>query len=253
MNCKKGSKNIVNCPLSILHLLPIFAFLNSSQMKHIHYFILIVFTICLSTTVYSQALVGGGINYQKAYNLYQQGNNDEQALAFINEGIKSDKQYSTSQFEYLSLKATLLFFLSRNEECIQIASEAINIKKEAVRAYYFRGLSYLNLQKDSLALSDFSTALNNTKEKTDVYYDILIARAGIYNILGRYDESLKDCNMVIFDRAKYSSKVYVIKALCYAALSNYADAKANCKLALEIDPTNEDALKNCELIHNSAK
>lgn len=194
-------------------------------------------------------LIGGGINYQKAYDLYQKGGNDELALSYINEGIKSDQQYKVSKFEYLSLKATILFFLNRNEECIKIATEAIDLKKEAVRAYYFRGLSYFNLKNDSLALKDYNTAIKNCKDKKDVYYELLIARAGLYNNVGKYDFSILDCNNVINDKPNYSPKVYVVKALSLAGQNNFKEAKENCRIALQMDPNNEEAKVKCEEIN----
>jgi len=108
-------------------------------------------------------------------------------------------------FELLNLKAFIYFNLQEFQKSVQVYSEALDFKKNAFSALFFRSISYMELANYELALTDMKLADKVKPNTPEVFYNI----GWIYTNLGKNHESIN----------------YFTKAL--ALNENYTAAKEN--------------------------
>ena len=99
-------------------------------------------------------------------------------------------------------------------------TQAINNK--FLSAYYNRGLCYLNLKQYKLALQDFDSVL----EKDLHHYNALINRGFIYHRMEKYTFALRDFSTVI-NIYRNDEYAHYLRGLSYYALELYQASKAD--------------------------
>ena len=79
------------------------------------------------------------------------------------------------------------------QDAITLWSDVIAKNPQATRAHTNRGLRYLNLGKQQLALGDFNRALALKSNSAQSY----INRANVNGQLGKYARAIEDCSQAI--------------------------------------------------------
>lgn len=135
------------------------------------------------------------LTYQGLAQIYSDQNKYLLAIDTLNKGIDSDPtdQEEPSNEELLMSIALMYFGLGDNGKVIEITSKIIDstAPKDSMNAYLNRGYAYSNLNKQELAINDYTSAINI--RPTDQAY---IARGNAYGILNNKVAACADLKQV---------------------------------------------------------
>ena len=174
------------------------------------------------TSVIDKAIV-------EAVRLRQEGKTDDaikqwSSIANISEGIDNDK--AAGAFFALGI---IKNSLSRHEEAISDANEAIRLKPDYAEAYFLRGLSNANSGRNEEAISDANEAIRLNPNFAEAYMNRGIAK----NNLDKYDEAILDYNEAIRLNPNLAA-AYYFRGGTKAALRKVEEAKADYQMVLKI-------------------
>lgn len=150
------------------------------------------------------------------------GQNPNDGVAYFNRGV-----------EYAAKRD--------NDRAIADYSKAISIKPDNARAYNGRGSSFYRKDDYGHAISDFTKAIDLDPK----FAGALVNRGNVFRYIRAYEIALQDLNAAIALNAK-SNPAFYYRAQVYEGLGRGADAIADYRQALVIDPNDQeskDALK----------
>lgn len=130
--------------------------------------------------------------------------------------------------------------LGRYEKALDYTNLVIDIDSTSPKGFYSRGCIYQIMDKDSLAILDYSKTIRLDSEYADAYYN----RGIIYEELGQYDNALKDYNKAIKLNPPYIADVYNNRGNAYLASENYDKALSDYSKVIDLDTANVNAYCN---------
>jgi tetratricopeptide (TPR) repeat protein len=108
-------------------------------------------------------------------------------------------------------------------------SQVIADSPDFGRAYFYRGLAYMELGKAQQALADFDMALSCGENPQLV----LVARASGEERMNQYDKAMRDVNTVLLDDPKNLAALQ-LRILLRARLREFGNAITDCTKALQL-------------------
>ena len=126
-----------------------------------------------------------------------------------------------------------LYNSGKYEDAIKIFNSVISANSKDAIAYHYKGLSYIQLRKDSEAAESLLKAISINPSYTKPYMDLVLC----YERLGKYEEALSVVNNLITVDSQYKD-VYFEQAKIYNALGKYQESIASFKKQRGIDASN---------------
>ena len=165
----------------------------------------------------------------EAFRLQQEGKVDDaiekwSSIANISEGIDND--IAAAAF---FARGIIKNSLSRHEEAISDANEAIRLKPDYAEAYFLRGLSNANSGRNEEAISDANEAIRLNPNFADAYINRGVANAN----LDRHEEAILDYNAAIRLNPNLA-QAYYFRGATKVALRKVEEAKVDYQTALKI-------------------
>lgn len=124
-----------------------------------------------------------------------------------------------------------------HEEAIKFLTESIGMTGDPHRAYVNRGVVYVKMKKDDLALKDFDAAIKANPRYIDAY----VNRGEVFARRKDYDAALSDFNKAI-ELDGNGAPGYKMRGRVFDALHQYGRALGDYKRAIEIEPGDAQAL-----------
>jgi len=191
------------------------------------------------------------VYYDKAIRI-----NDQYTEAYFNKGRTYEKMNLPDSAEFYYLKvaeinpkdkgvhvvmAMLYESLGRFDSAIDMQTKAIKLDSNDADLYYFRAIDYDTLQKYELAIQDYDTFLNKTKDHYD--YLALCKRGKSKELNGDRPGALNDYNKAISGRKK-NVEAYVSRYQLYLKLNETEKACDDYKVILKLDKVIAAGLEN---------
>jgi tetratricopeptide (TPR) repeat protein len=125
-------------------------------------------------------------------------------------------------------------------KALEYGNISISLDSTNARSYFNRGSIYQTMDKDSLAIKNYSHAIGINSNYADAYYN----RGIIYEKTMEYKEALADYNLAIEQRPPYLADIYNNRGNVYLALKDSSKAMSDYTKVLNIDPMNVNAYSN---------
>lgn len=132
------------------------------------------------------------------------------------------------------------FNVKNYTKAIEYTNVAIQLDSTDAAGYYNRGSIYQSMNKDSLAVNDYTQAINLNNNYADAYFN----RGIIYEVEGKYDKALSDYNKAIRENPKNLAGIYNNRGNVHLALKDTSKALDDYSRVLEIDTANINAYTN---------
>ena len=152
-----------------------------------------------------------------------------EALDDINKAI----EYDSENVLYYFWRGISYAQMDMNQEALVDYTRAIALSPPSFHAYGRRGLVYFKLKKYQDAIDDFNKAI----ELNPDYYNYYVERGGVYFDIKKYDEAMADYDRALSKAPPNSlPKIYCLKAMVYMVKGKYRDAYRDVNRAIECDP-----------------
>lgn len=176
-----------------------------------------------------EAYVGNNAEKAKALEWY------EKALTRLSDNSNLRKAAADVAYN----RAYELYEARKYAESLPILDRAIELNRNDVRVYYFRGSAYRNLKKYELAIADYTQIIK--LEPNEAYaYD---SRGRVYRSLKEYKSALADFNQAItLDPG--DTYAYISRGLVYRKQKEYESAIFDFNNALTLDPNDALTYRN---------
>jgi tetratricopeptide (TPR) repeat protein len=122
------------------------------------------------------------------------------------------------------------------DKAIAYYDQALKINPYYVKAWYNRGIIYLNRGEFDKAISDFSRTINLRPN----YADALNRRGGTYFKMENFEKAYIDFSQAIRADPNYADAYYNRGLTCFK-MGNFEKAYIDFSQAIQADPTNADA------------
>ena len=129
------------------------------------------------------------------------------------------------------------------QEAINSLNRAIEQDSKDPFAYYYRGFSYLQLKDYNKAISDLEKATILDSTFSEAYG----AQAVAYLELNDYEEAVKAATKAIIYNPKDTTSFFT-RGVAYNFLGKYEQAYRDFDESANLDPTNQDAITNRDLL-----
>lgn len=130
--------------------------------------------------------------------------------------------------------------MGKYKKALDYANIVIGIDSGSPKGYYSRGCIYQVMDKDSLALLDYTKTVKLNSDYADAYYN----RGIIYQEQGKYDEALSDYSKAIKLNPPYLADVYNNRGNAYLSKEAYNKAISDYDKVISIDTANINAYSN---------
>ncbi len=144
------------------------------------------------------------------------GKNYELSNLYLDSAI----QINPNKYEYYEQKGLNYFRLNDYKNAIILLNKAIVLNPKCKYALLYRGYSKAKLEDHRGAINDFDKAINlliQLKAKKGELAEALNNRAASKYAIGKYSETIVDCNLAISNDKDYSL-AYYNKGLAYIEL-----------------------------------
>lgn len=138
------------------------------------------------------------------------------------------------------LKSGIAWQLKREpDRALGCLNEAIRLDPKSSAAYIWRGRAWLHKEREEKALADFETALRLDPQNVEA----LEGRVAVDDSRGETDRLIADASALLKLKPD-SVHAYILRGNAWSEKKQYAQARADYKKALEVDPGNEVARVN---------
>ncbi len=168
--------------------------------------------------------------YSSVGDLYYNQQRYAEAIANKNRAIVLEPNNSRY---YTDLGGIYYFAQQDYATAVEIYTQALYADGNNATAYYYRGLSQVELGRPDAAIGDFSAAINLDPDNGG-YVE---ARARAHSDVGQYEEALVDFNEAIRLQPE-SATLYSLIGDVYYALGRYQEAIDSETRAIALDPNN---------------
>jgi tetratricopeptide (TPR) repeat protein len=125
-------------------------------------------------------------------------------------------------------------------KALEYSNISISLDSTNAKGYFNRGCIYQRMEKDSLAMIDYVSAIKIDGNYADAYYN----RGIIYEKSNKYQEALGDYNKAIKQQPSYRADIYNNRGNVYLALKDFSKALSDYSKVLDLDTTNINAYSN---------
>lgn len=131
-----------------------------------------------------------------------------------------------------TMRGRTLYMQGKKDEAIISFNRSIELNgKEDNDAYFYRGSAYSLMGELDKALKDVNISINAEPKDTAR----LIARAGIFLKLKRYEDQIKDCNTII-EMDPNHAEAHYFRGGGYRRLDKWDEALEDYNTAIQLDP-----------------
>lgn len=186
---------------------------------------------------------------QKILNDFEDPNDKIEALQYLVNKLKNDKEYTKNIKwkndliirTYLNM-AAIYYGMDEFDKVIESYSQVLDIDHKHAMSYYNRGSVYSNTEHLDKALDDLNMAASLLSKYPNIYNN----RGLVYYKKGEYKKAIEDFDKTL--QLEESAITYYNRANCFQALDEKQEAIRDYKKYLELDP--EDRIKLREEVEN---
>lgn len=149
----------------------------------------------------------------------------------------------------LSQNAVKDYGRGRIKEARKAAAKLIQQKKQGPYYLFQTAVAAYNARDLESSLKLHNAALNQPEDKNAPKTNILVSRGLVKSELGDLNGALEDFNLVIAI-SPHDSRAHNNRSITLQKLGRMDDARADLEKALELDPTNSNALLNLLYIYD---
>jgi Tetratricopeptide repeat/TPR repeat len=129
------------------------------------------------------------------------------------------------------------------DEAIDSLNKSIESSPKSPLPYYYRGYAYLKKADYNRATVDFEKSISLDPNLSDAYAGLALAQLELKD----YEAAVGAATRAIMLNARDASSYYN-RGVAYSNLKDYEKAYADFDEAAKLDPTNQDARKNRDLL-----
>lgn len=126
------------------------------------------------------------------------------------------------------------------EKALEYNNIVINLDSTRALSYFYRGCTYQEFMRDSLAIIDYTQAISLDNNYADAYYN----RGIVYEKAAEYEKALKDYNKAESLNPVFLADVYNNRGNVHWALKDTVKALDDYNMVLSIDTLNVNAYTN---------
>ncbi len=161
-------------------------------------------------------------------------------------------EYSPSKYYIVESKKAPVDFWSEGYDLIQrqeyemaidVLDKSIEVSPKFALSYYYRGYAYLKKGDFNRAISDFDRSISLDPNLSDAYAGLALAHVELKDYKGTVDAATK----AIMLNAKDASSHYN-RGVAYYNLKEYEKAYEDFDAAARLDPTNQEARINRDML-----
>jgi tetratricopeptide (TPR) repeat protein len=129
------------------------------------------------------------------------------------------------------------------EKAIDILDKSIELSPKSALSYYYRGYAYLKKGDYNRAILDFEKSISLDPNLSDAYAGLALARVELKDYKGAVGAATKAITLNAKDASSYYNR-----GVAYYNLKGYEKAYEDFDAAARLDPTNQDARTNRNLL-----